>query len=161
MLVRKKNLSAAMLMIFLGCTSTSAITRSNVINSSRCHEDPKQVLLSCPTKRCLGIYLAPWCRYCLAAIPIVKKIPEVASTIGVQTCIIVGRSATENLQEFANGHNLNATLDTEGIIPLTGIPFFFSFDQKGNIKSSFGGVLQYTDDTLAPPEDYLDRLELR
>lgn len=159
-LFQRTTLAFALALSMTACVSSSTAVRDDNSEIPTCKSEPENLLSSCPTERCMAVYLAPWCGYCERVIPAIKELPRLLAARNIATCVVVGRAETDALQRFVSEHGLDASFDEKGQISVSGVPYFFSFDRDGNILSSFGGYLTDSDGEPASPEAYVERLNL-
>lgn len=113
-------------------------------------------LASCPTAKCLTVYVAPWCGYCRAATPMILQMRENLKRLKVDTRIIVGLDSAEPVETYARTFGPETLLDLNNTLSLTGVPHFYVSDASGAILKEFGGYPM----GVETPEQFASLLEL-
>lgn len=114
-------------------------------------------LKSCPTARCLTVYLAPWCGVCRASTELIKELRPWLAERGVATRIVIGRDRPEEVRDYALSFGPDTLMDPEGALPLKGgVPHFLVSDEEGTILRSQPGVLRIVRPPI--PEEALEEL---
>ena len=117
--------------------------------------EQKQSLAACPAAKCLTVYVAPWCRYCRAATPMILALRGYLQKKGVATRIIIGLDRPEAMLAYAKTFGPDTFLDPNGRAqPASGVPNFRISDANGVILHSQSGAPQgieppWTDGLLA------------
>lgn len=153
-------LSAALCVSLGACNQATIIQYHGEVPFSDCGESPYELLNSCPTERCVGVYLVPWCSYCTQLMPVIHDLPEKAWRRGMSACAIVGHAPMEQLRDYATRHSLSPLYDVEGVIPINSYPTMFLFDKSGTIQKTVSGIYREESGFLSPPETYLEHLLL-
>lgn len=143
-----------------GCSSAMVIQYHGEVPFSDCGDSAHEFLTSCPTDRCIGVYLVPWCSYCTQLMPVVHELPEKAWRRGMSACSVVGRGPLELLRDYATRHSLTPVFDIDGVIPVDSYPTVFLFDKSGTIQKSVSGIYRQDNGALSPAETYIDHLLL-
>lgn len=144
-----------------GCSQATVIQYHGEVPFSDCGDSPHELLTSCPTDRCVGVYLVPWCAPCTQLMPIVHELPEKAWRRGLSACSVVGRAPMDTLRDYATRHSLTAPVfDEEGVVPINRFPTMFLFDKSGAILKTVSGAYREESGVLSPPELYLEHLLL-
>ena len=94
----------------------------------------------CPTKRCLTVYVAPWCGYCRSATPVILEARDRLKAKGITTRVIVGMAAVDDVRDYAMVFGDAALLDPKGTLGVAGVPQLFLSDAKGRILRRASGV---------------------
>lgn len=97
-------------------------------------------LASCPAKKCLTVYVAPWCGYCRAATPLILDTREYLKKNGIATRVIVGLDRLEPVQEYAKVFGQDTLIDTNDTLHLNGVPRFYVSDSAGKILKEVAGL---------------------
>ncbi len=97
-------------------------------------------LASCPTAKCLTIYVAPWCGYCRAGTPLILALRRHLKERGVATRVVVGMSGLEEIEAYAREFGPDTLLDPEGSYRVAGVPHFIVSNQKGAILRDVAGM---------------------
>ena len=97
-------------------------------------------LASCPTVKCLTVYVAPWCGYCRAGTPLIKALKEFLRQRGVETRIIVGQDSVEEVRSYAEVFGPDTLLDPDASLPVRDVPHFFVSDGGGRILREVAGM---------------------
>ncbi|HVE14152.1 MAG TPA: redoxin family protein [Elusimicrobiota bacterium] len=97
-------------------------------------------LKSCPTPKCLTVYVAPWCGICRGATPFIKDLREYLSERGVASRVVVGKDRPEALKDYATAFGPDALLDPDGLLAPKGVPQFFVSDAQGKILKALPGA---------------------
>ncbi len=127
---------------------------------SDCGDSPHELLTSCPTERCVGVYLVPWCSFCTQLMPVVHELPEKAWRRGLSACAILGNAPQEQLSDYATRHSLRPLYDVDGVIPVSAYPTMFLFDKSGTMQKTVSGIYREESGALSPAETYLEHLLL-
>ncbi|MCB0317863.1 MAG: redoxin family protein [Bdellovibrionales bacterium] len=95
-------------------------------------------------KRCLAVYLAPWCGHCRAAMPLVKEIQrkfKYNKSVGIK--VVVGQDSIQNLNRYANEIGGMVLVDKDGKfyrgLGVSGVPYWAVWDQERLILETFSG----------------------
>jgi hypothetical protein len=114
-------------------------------------------LKSCPTARCLNVYMSPWCGVCRASTDLIKELRPWLAERGVATRVIIGRDRPDAVTDYAKVFGPETLVDAEGRFPLQGgVPQFVISDGEGRILRSQPGVLRIVRPPI--PESELDAL---
>lgn len=97
-------------------------------------------LASCPTRKCLTVYLAPWCVYCRKATPLFIKARKFLKQKGVETRVIIGMDQPQPLQEYASAFGPDTMLDLNSTMRVSGVPHFYVSNASGEILREIGGL---------------------
>jgi hypothetical protein len=97
-------------------------------------------LRSCPTAKCLIVYVAPWCGYCRAATPMILALRDYLQSRGVTTRIVVGKDRLAVLRDYARDFGPDTLLDPDEAFPVGGVPHFFVTDRAGAVLKEVSGV---------------------
>lgn len=107
-------------------------------------------LASCPTPKCLTVYVAPWCGYCRAATPSIIALRAYLKKHGVHTDIIVGMDRPKALAAYAKVFGPDTVLDEDGALAQGGVPHFYVTDKSGSLLQEQAGVPQ----GIADPKEF-------
>ncbi|MBI5200924.1 MAG: TlpA family protein disulfide reductase [Elusimicrobia bacterium] len=97
-------------------------------------------IAKCPTKRCLLTYVAPWCGYCRAGMPMIKELRSILRTQGMESWIVVGLDQDPAVKAYAREIGADALVDTAHAIEPGGVPHFFVVDNNGSILRHIAGL---------------------
>ena len=97
-------------------------------------------LASCPTPKCLTVYVAPWCGYCRAASPLILALRDYLKEHGVSTRIIVGMSDEGQVRRYAKFFGPETMLDPSGRYNSGGVPHFIVSNKDGRILRDVPGL---------------------
>jgi hypothetical protein len=97
-------------------------------------------LASCPARKCLTAYVAPWCHYCRESTPMLIALRGYLGKHGVATRFVVGKDAVEALSRYAQVFGPDTMLDVHDAVEVGGVPHFFVSDDKGVILKDISGV---------------------
>jgi len=115
----------------------------NVTLASVGMPEKKTTLKSCPTEKCLNIYLSPWCGVCRASTDLVKELQPWLAERGIASRVIIGRDRPEAIDEYAKVFGPETLIDPDGVVPIKGgVPQFLISDGEGNILKRQPGVLR-------------------
>ena len=113
-------------------------------------------LASCPTVKCLTVYVAPWCGYCRAATPLILALRDNLKKLKVDTRIIVGLDEPEPVEAYARAFGPDTMLDLNNSLRLSGVPHFYVSDASGSILKELSGYPS----GVETPEEFASVLEL-
>lgn len=98
-------------------------------------------LASCPTEKCLNVYLAPWCGYCRAATPAILELREHLKARGVATRVVIGMDKLESVTDYARLFGGETALDPANAVGVSGgVPHFYVTDRAGKILRDVPGM---------------------
>lgn len=97
-------------------------------------------LASCPTERCLAVYVAPWCGYCRASTPLLKQLRPFLRRQGVDSWVIVGMDQEGELKAYAREFGADTLLDVRKAIDARNVPHFYMVDKTGKILKHVAGL---------------------
>lgn len=97
-------------------------------------------LATCSVKKCLTVYLAPWCGYCRKATPLILEARKFLKKQGVETRVIIGMDQPQTLQEYALEFGPDTLLDLNGALNVSGVPHFYVSNASGEIIKEIGGL---------------------
>ena len=100
----------------------------------------EKALTACPTKKCLTVYLAPWCPHCREAAPAVIALRDYLKDRGVQTKIIIGQDRPQALVSYAKQFGPDTLIDERGAVAANGVPHFFVTDDAGKLLLDQPGI---------------------
>ncbi len=105
--------------------------------------EKKVSLKSCPTEKCLSIYMAPWCGVCRASTDLVKELQPWLAERGVASRVIIGKDRPDEIEKYARVFGPDTLVDMDGTVPIKGgVPQFLVSDGQGNILKAQPGVLR-------------------
>lgn len=103
-------------------------------------------LSSCPTPKCLTVYVAPWCGYCRASTPQIIALREFLKANNVATRIVVGQDRLSSVRDYAREFGPDTLLDPDNAVAVSGgVPHFYVSDSSGALLKDVPGIPQ-TDD---------------
>lgn len=103
----------------------------------------KTALKSCPTEKCLTIYMSPWCGVCRASTDLIKELRPWLAERGVASRVIIGRDRKDAVEDYAREFGPDTLIDADGMVPLKGgVPQFLVSDGEGRILKAQPGVLR-------------------
>jgi len=97
-------------------------------------------LKSCPARKCLTVYVAPWCHYCRESTPMLLGLRGFLKTRGVETRFVVGKDALTALRGYAREFGPETLLDVHDVLGIRGVPHFFVSDAHGVVLKEVSGV---------------------
>jgi thiol-disulfide isomerase/thioredoxin len=98
-------------------------------------------MAGCPTERCLTVFLAPWCGYCRAATPAVRRLKEHFDARGVHTRVVVGKDKETNIREYAAELGPEAIVDPDWEFRFSGgLPHLFVSIEGGEVLVARPGL---------------------
>lgn len=96
---------------------------------------------SCPTEKCLTVYVAPWCGYCRAATPQLIKLRTHLEKAGVSMRFIVGMDEAPAVEDYAAVFGPEALLDPRNAFGASGgVPHFYVTDKGGRVLRDLAGM---------------------
>lgn len=103
-------------------------------------------MASCPTAKCLTIYVAPWCGYCRAGTPTMLALRAFLTREKVTTRVVVGMAPLDDVKEYARDFGPDTLLDPGNAVGVRGgVPHFFVSDAAGRILKKVAGMPQTRD----------------
>lgn len=97
-------------------------------------------LASCPAKKCLTVYIAPWCGYCRAATPMLIELRKYLRKNQEEMRFIVGRDRLQALRDYARIFGPDTLMDVDDVFSVDGVPHFFVSDSQGTIIKEVSGA---------------------
>ena len=97
-------------------------------------------LATCPARKCLTAYVAPWCHYCRESTPMLIALRDYLGKHGVETRFVVGKDAVGALRDYAQVFGPATLLDVHDALEVGGVPHFFVSDDKGLILQEVAGI---------------------
>ncbi|MDD5629569.1 MAG: hypothetical protein PHU21_10930, partial [Elusimicrobia bacterium] len=97
-------------------------------------------LSGCGARKCLTVYLAPWCHYCRESTAMLIALRGYLAARGVETRFVVGKDALASLRDYARLFGPDTLLDVHDALEVGGVPHFFVSDEKGLILNEVSGV---------------------
>ena len=102
--------------------------------------DP-ETLRSCPTERCVNVYVAPWCGVCRATTDMILALRPWLAARGATVRVIVGRDRPDAVEDYARTFGNGTLMDPAGTLSLLrGVPEFAVTDSAGRILNRFPGL---------------------
>ncbi len=97
----------------------------------------------CASKKCLTVYVAPWCPACKKLKPTIISLKDELESEGMEVKIVVGQDSLAATKKYASSYPFPTLLDAEGKFfdksQKTGVPFFLVSDNKGKIVNELTG----------------------
>jgi hypothetical protein len=97
-------------------------------------------LASCPTRKCLTAYVAPWCPHCREATPAIIALRDYLKPRGVTTRVIVGLDKPKAVRDYAATFGPDTILDPAGTLQPGGVPHFYVTDDTGALIKDVPGM---------------------
>lgn len=132
--------AAAALLFAFSPTAGSALPRRSLPRLAG--KDPL-ALAECSAKKCLTVYVAPWCGYCRAGTPAIVALREHLRAHDVAVRVVVGMDKEENVRAYAKEFGPETALDPGGAVGVQGgVPHFYVSDGSGRILNEIAGLPQ-------------------
>lgn len=97
----------------------------------------------CGSKKCLTVYVAPWCPACKTLKPTIISMKKEVEAEGVEVRIIVGQDSQKATEKYASSYPFPTLLDADGKFfkkaKQKGVPFFLVSNSKGKVISELAG----------------------
>ena len=97
----------------------------------------------CATKKCLTVYVAPWCPACKKLKPTIISMKNQLEIEGLEVKVVVGNDSPDAIKKYASDYPFATLLDTDGKFfkksEQRGVPFFLVSDKKGKVSNSLTG----------------------
>jgi thiol-disulfide isomerase/thioredoxin len=97
----------------------------------------------CATKKCLTIYVAPWCPACKQLKPTIISLKNQLEIEGMEVKVIVGNDSQKATEKYASDYPFATLLDANGKFfkktKMKGVPFFLVSNSKGKVISEMTG----------------------
>jgi hypothetical protein len=103
-------------------------------------QGPSLAACAARTRKCLTVYVAPWCHYCRESTPMLIALRAYLGQRGVETRFVVGEAALESLRDYAQVFGPGTLLDVHNEMGVGGVPHFFVSDDKGFILKDIAGI---------------------
>ncbi len=104
----------------------------------------KRIVGYCAAKKCLTVYLAPWCPSCHRAHGMIISLVKELEKEGVVTTVVLGMDANEKLIPYAQSFPFPVLLDDGQAyfkkLGGGGVPFFAVSNGKGKIIARHSGA---------------------
>lgn len=97
-------------------------------------------LASCPTAKCLTVYVAPWCGYCRRATPLIIELQRRLRKDAASMRVVVGMDSMDAVRQYARDFGPDTLLDPEGSFRMNGVPQFLVSDASGGIVKRVPGM---------------------
>ena len=94
---------------------------------------------SCSARRCLTVFVAPWCGHCRNAAHMIQSLGQDMRWKGVKTRVVVCQDAPKKMDEYSRQFGLNALVDDPQAIRGLAVPLFVVSDQQGNVLRTHPG----------------------
>lgn len=95
----------------------------------------------CPVKKCVTVYLAPWCPHCQSVGPAVLELRRLVAGRGVDVRVIVGMDESSKIAEYAASFGPGTMLDEDGVFkPSGGVPNFTVSVDGGGVYKRLAGA---------------------
>ncbi len=103
----------------------------------------------CMQKKCVTIYVAPWCSTCRILNPMIIDLVDTLKTEGISAEVVVGKDKLSAVTKYADKYPFPVLLDTNNHFyrnaQLEGVPYFVVTNHDGEIQSDYyGGFKQVT-----------------
>ena len=96
---------------------------------------------SCPTPKCLIIYVAPGCKICRVSTAFLSAFDKYLLSRDVEARVVVGRGSAKAVEEYARAFGPDTLLDLRVKVPLRGgVPNFIVSDSSGAVLRTLPGV---------------------
>ncbi len=97
----------------------------------------------CTLKKCLTVYVAPWCPACKKLKPTIISLKDKLESEGMEVKVIVGKDSLAKTKKYASTYPFPTLLDADGAFydkaKRSGVPFFLVSNNKGKIVNSLTG----------------------
>ncbi len=97
----------------------------------------------CAVKKCLTVYVAPWCPACKALKPTIISLKNQLEIEGMEVKVIVGQDSQKTTEKYASDYPFPTLLDADGKFfkktKQSGVPFFLVSNSKGKVINSLTG----------------------
>ncbi len=97
----------------------------------------------CATKKCLTVYVAPWCPACKQLKPTIISLKNQLEIEGMEVKVVVGNDSQKATEKYASDYPFPTLLDADGKFfkktKKKGVPFFLVSNSKGKIISEMTG----------------------
>ncbi len=97
-------------------------------------------LSACGARKCLTVYVAPWCHYCRESTPMLLALRDYLGQRGVETRFVVGKDALTALRDYARVFGPGTMLDVHDALEVGGVPHFLVSDDRGFILKEISGI---------------------
>ncbi len=97
----------------------------------------------CGSKKCITIYVAPWCPACQKLKPTIISLKNQLEKEGMEVKVIVGKDSQKETEKYASDYPFPTLLDADGKFfrktKQSGVPFFLVSNNKGKIINDLTG----------------------
>lgn len=97
-------------------------------------------LATCPTTKCLTVYVAPWCGVCRSATSKIVALKNLLYERGGTMRVVVGMDTPEAVAEYAREFGPDSLVDPGGTIQTGGVPHFWVTDASGAVIKENSGI---------------------
>jgi glutaredoxin len=97
-------------------------------------------LPDCAAKKCVTVYVTPWCPYCRAASGAIKALRDYLKDKGVPVRVIVGKDDEDKVREYAAEFGPDALLDPDAKMGARGVPHFYVSSDGGAVIAEQSGA---------------------
>ena len=95
---------------------------------------------SCPTAKCVTVYVTPWCPHCRNATANILTLRTYLKEQGIETRVIVGRDSEQAVLEYAESFGKGTLLDADKAFEFGGgVPHLFVSEDGGRILKDSAG----------------------
>jgi thiol-disulfide isomerase/thioredoxin len=100
-------------------------------------------LASCPTAKCLTVYVAPWCPHCRNAGANILSLRDYLKAQGIETRIVVGDDAEDEVDRYASSFGNGTLVDPAKTFKFSGgVPHLFVTEDGGRILKQLAGFYE-------------------
>lgn len=99
-------------------------------------------LASCPTAKCLTVYVAPWCGYCRSGTPMLIELKKHLENRNVAMRVVVGMDDPGPVRAYALEFGTDSLIDPSGSLKTNGVPHFWVTNAAGKVLREVGGLPQ-------------------
>ena len=97
----------------------------------------------CTSKKCLTVYVAPWCPACKKLKPTIISMKNQLEIEGMEVKVVVGNDSQKATEKYASSYPFPTLLDADGKFfkkaKQSGVPFFLVSNSKGKVISELTG----------------------
>lgn len=129
----------AALLVLLASTAFAAGSLDLKGLLPRSHAGFRTNLGNCASKRCLTVFVAPWCGHCKHSAGMIKNLSQSLNWKGVKTRVVVTGDTTNKMEQFAQQFGFDALIDDKKEVPGMGVPTFALSDDSGRVLKTHAG----------------------